>query len=186
MMDVSQSQKCGASKWKRTRKTAVKRRLFDMSRRRLAVHCAADTQSVFIGPIIRDVNETWTHETETETRTRDLDWCLVTVVAKGHSSSRRTGRAIFYFHKTQTAQLKQRSQVYEYGRNMLIDCMLRALEVSWLYVTLIVVVFIIFIIIIIIIIIIRMIERFICYFKTRGDRRATKGDKRGRPSIDRV
>jgi len=27
-----------------------------------------------------------------------------------------------------------------------------------------------------------MIVRSICYFKTRGDRRATKGDKRGRPS----
>jgi len=29
-----------------------------------------------------------------------------------------------------------------------------------------------------------MIERSrpICYFKTRGERRATKGDKRGRPS----
>jgi len=27
-----------------------------------------------------------------------------------------------------------------------------------------------------------MIERYICYFKTRGERRATKGDKRGRPS----
>jgi len=26
-----------------------------------------------------------------------------------------------------------------------------------------------------------MIERSICYFKTRGERRATKGDKRGRP-----
>jgi len=118
----------------------------------------------------RDINKTWTHETER----------LVTVVAKGHSSSRRTGWAIFYFHQTPTAQLKQRSQVYEYGRNMLIDCILRALEVFWLYVyvTLIVIVFFI----IIIIIIIRMIERSICYFKTRGDRRATKGDKRGRQS----
>jgi len=28
----------------------------------------------------------------------------------------------------------------------------------------------------------RMIERFFCYFKTRGERMATKGDKRGRPS----
>jgi len=27
-----------------------------------------------------------------------------------------------------------------------------------------------------------MIERSICYFKTRGERRETKGDKRGRPS----
>jgi len=27
-----------------------------------------------------------------------------------------------------------------------------------------------------------MIERSICYFKTRGERRASKGDKRGRPS----
>jgi len=25
-----------------------------------------------------------------------------------------------------------------------------------------------------------MIERFICYFKMKGERRATKGDKRGR------
>jgi len=28
----------------------------------------------------------------------------------------------------------------------------------------------------------RLITRYICYFKTRGERRATKGDKRGRPS----
>jgi len=28
----------------------------------------------------------------------------------------------------------------------------------------------------------RMIIRSICYFKTRGERRATKGDKRRRPS----
>jgi len=27
-----------------------------------------------------------------------------------------------------------------------------------------------------------MIVRSICYFKTRGERRATMGDKRGRPS----
>jgi len=27
-----------------------------------------------------------------------------------------------------------------------------------------------------------MIERSVCYFKTKGERRATKGDKRGRPS----
>jgi len=27
-----------------------------------------------------------------------------------------------------------------------------------------------------------MIEWSICYFKMRGERRATKGDKRGRPS----
>jgi len=37
-------------------------------------------------------------------------------------------------------------------------------------------------IVFIIIIIIRMIERSICYFKMIGDRRATKGDKRGTPS----
>jgi len=30
-----------------------------------------------------------------------------------------------------------------------------------------------------------MIKRSICYFKTRGERRATKGDKRGRPSTTR-
>jgi len=29
-----------------------------------------------------------------------------------------------------------------------------------------------------------MTERSICYFKTRGERRATKGDKRGRPSTE--
>jgi len=28
-----------------------------------------------------------------------------------------------------------------------------------------------------------MIERSICYFKTRNERRATKGDKRGTPNI---
>jgi len=69
--------------------------------------------------IYRDVNETWTHETETwppRPRLKTLTDAWWPVVAKGHSSSRRTGRAIFYFLETQIAQLKQRSQVYEYGR----------------------------------------------------------------------
>jgi len=30
----------------------------------------------------------------------------------------------------------------------------------------------------------RMIERSICYFKTRGERRATKGDEKGRPRCE--